>query len=147
MKDPVRFAFQEFRNESCVQRMAGSIRHQPSQHRLADEREVPKQVERLMPHELILKTQRRIVEDSCLRQNDCVLQRAAADQAVRLQLLHLMIEAEGSRGRNEIRVAGTGELDVEALLSNQRMWKIDVAFDAERRSSCPVHHRVRVAGR
>ena len=80
MKNPVRRAFQKFCNEPRVQRVAGAIRNQPAQHRLANEGEVAEQVQSLVPNKFVRKAERRIVQDAVFGKNDRVFQRAAADQ-------------------------------------------------------------------
>ena len=100
----MRSAFQQFRHKSRMQGVAGAIRNKASQNRLADQRKIPEQVENLVTHKLVRKSQRRFVEHSRLRQNDRIFQRSAADQPARLQLLHFMIKPERPRRRDQVGI-------------------------------------------
>src|SRR5436309_1846269 len=110
MKNPVSRAFQKFCNKPRVQRMAGAIRNQFAQHRLANEGEIAEQVEGLVPDKLVRKSEARVVQHPFLGENDCVLQQTAANQTVSLQLLHFVIETERPRGCDEVRVVGSRKL-------------------------------------
>src|SRR5439155_2812368 len=112
-------------------RVAGPMRDQPAEHRLADQSEVAKQVQRLVPYKLIRKTERCIVEHSVLGQDYGILQRAAADQTAGLKLFDFMIEAECPGRRNEFGIVGSGEFDLDALFPDQRMRKINVVLDGK----------------
>src|SRR5262245_2730591 len=84
-----------------------------------------------MTDKLVLKPKRRVIEHAGLRQHDRVLQRAAADQSVRLQLFNIVIKAECSGRRNEIGIIRSREFNMQALLPNQRVRKIDIVLNRE----------------
>src|SRR5262245_17573788 len=84
-----------------------------------------------MTNKLIPKTQRRIIEHAGLRQHDRVLQRAAANQPVRLQFFNIVIETERSCRGNEVGIIRPGEFNMKALFPNQRVRKIDIVLYRE----------------
>jgi len=128
----MRRACQKFARETRMQRVAGFIGHKPAKHRLANQGKIPQQIESFVTNKLILEPQRGIVQHARLRQDDRVLQRSSTDKAARLQFLNFMVEAERPRRRNQVRVVRSGELDVEALFTDQRMGEINIVPDAER---------------
>src|SRR5215475_4657228 len=84
-----------------------------------------------MTNKLIPKTQRRIIEDAGLRQHDRVLQRAAANQPVRLQFFNIVVETERSCRGNEVGIIRPAEFNMKALFPNQRVRKIDIVLYRE----------------
>src|SRR5262245_31066024 len=84
-----------------------------------------------MTNKLIPKAKGRVIELAGLRQHDRVLQRAAANQTVRLQFFNIVIKTEGSRRRNEVGIIRLGEFDMKALFPNQRVRKIDIVLYRE----------------
>ena len=84
-----------------------------------------------MPDKLVPKTEGRVVEHPVLSENDRVLQRAAANQTVSLQLFHFVVETECSGRCDELRIVGPQKLNVDALFSDQRVREIDIVFHAE----------------
>ena len=127
----MRSAFQQFRDKPGMQRMTGAIRHQAAQHRLSNQRKITQKVERLVPHKLVRKTQRRIVQHARFGQHDRIVQRPAPDQAARLQPFHFMIKAEGSGRRNGVRIIRALKFNFKALLADQRMRKIDLILNGK----------------
>src|SRR5262245_62835865 len=91
---PVVGAFEQLGHESRVQRVSGSIGDQSSENRLSDQRKIAKQIEDLVAHEFVRETQRSIVQHSLFGQDNRVLQRTTAYQAIRLELFNLVINAE-----------------------------------------------------
>src|SRR5262249_16675575 len=89
------------------------------------------QIQRLMPDELVRKTERCVVEHARLGQHNRVFQRPTSDQTTGLKLLHLMVETECSRRRDEVRIIRTGKSNVDALPPDQRMGKIDIILKRE----------------
>src|SRR5215470_7449744 len=114
-----------------MQRVPCAIGNEPAHYRLADQREISKQVEHFMPDKLIRKAKGRVVEHAGLSQHDRILERAAANQAARLQHLDLVIETERSSRRDRISVVAARQFNLQALFPNQRMRKIDIVLDRE----------------
>src|SRR5438874_13409712 len=111
--------------------MTGPVRDKAAENRLSDQCKVSKEVKDLMPDEFIGKSQRGIVQHPIFSQHDRVLQRAAANQAARLQLFNLMIEPESSGRRDEIRIILTAQLHFELLFTDDGMREVDFVTDAE----------------
>ena len=84
-----------------VEGMAGTVRHQMPNHRIADERQIAHRVENLVADEFVLEPQR-IVQHACFAENDGVLERGAAGQPRRGSAADGGYPAVGGR---EIRTA------------------------------------------
>ena len=128
----MRPAFEQFRHEPRVQRVAGFVRDQSAQHRLADQCKIPEQIENLVTHELIRKPQRSVVQHPVSREHNRILQRSTANKTAGLQFLNFVVEAERPCRRDEVRIVRSRELDVQALLADQRVREIDIVTDTER---------------
>src|SRR5262245_37240342 len=125
----MRGAFQQFSNKPGMQCMPGPICRESPQNRLPDQSKVAKEVQCLVTDEFVWKTQRCVIEHAGLGKHDCVLERPATDESARLKLLYFVIETERSSRRNKVRIIRSCELDLQALLSDQRMYKVDVVLD------------------
>ena len=79
--------------------MAGAMRDEVADHRVADERQVADRVENLVADELVLEAQR-VVQHAGLAEDDRVLERAAERQAVLPQHLDVLQERERARRRD-----------------------------------------------
>src|SRR5207248_7527816 len=130
--DPMRTTFQQLTDKTRMQRMAGAIGNEAAQDGLADEGEIAKQIERLVPDEFVRKTKGRVVQHSRFGKDDSILQRSASHETARLKLFDFMIKTERTRRRNEVGIIRSGQLDLETLLSDQRMRKVDVILNRER---------------
>src|SRR5262249_38810584 len=128
---PMRGACKKFAGKPCVQCMAGFIGDKAAKYWLADQGKVTQQIESFVANKLIWEAQGGIVQHTRLCEDDCIFQRSAADKAAGLQFLNFMIEAESASRRDEIGVVRSGELDIEALSSNQGMGEINVIPDTE----------------
>src|SRR6188768_836128 len=124
--------FEQLRDKSCVQRVPGAIRPQAAEHRLPDEREIPEQVENLMPNELIRISQRSLIEHAILRQHDGILQRSPSYQTRRLQGFDFMIETESPRRSDKTAVILRSDLHFKFLIPNERMLEPYFVFQAQR---------------
>src|SRR5206468_4071493 len=147
----MRCALQKLCDEARVQRVSRAIGNQAAQHRLADQGEISEQVEGLVPNKLVGETKRGIVQHTGFRKHNRVLERSAPDQTTGLKLFHVMIKTECARRRNGFSVIRSGQLNFDTLLSDERVWKIDVILnakgiggvDAQRFLALPEHERLR----
>src|SRR5438105_1507584 len=74
---PMICTVEKFSHESRVKRMPGSVCHQTSEYRLTDQGKIAQQVKDLVPHKLVRKSQRGIIQHTCLGKHDRVFQGAA----------------------------------------------------------------------
>ena len=77
-----------------------------------------------MAHKFVGEPQRTIL-DSIAGQHDAILAGGAANQAHVAHGTLVLARAESARRRNLPKIVAVGELQFEAFLANQRMWKID----------------------
>jgi len=127
----VRCAFEKLCDEAGVKRVSCTIGDQAAQDRLADQGEIPQQIESLVPYKLVSKTKRGIVHYAGLGEDNRILERSASDQTPGLKLFHVVVKTECARRRDTCRVIRTCQLDLDALLSDERMWEIDGILNAK----------------
>src|SRR5271157_1783164 len=124
----IRLVAQNARNNGGVHGVPGAIGFDVAQNALAEQRQVPDQVEHLVAHEFVRVTQRRIV-DSIAREHDTVLPRGATDEA-HVQHVALLVEkTKGSSGGDLPNVAAVGKFDLEAFAADQWMREVDGVAD------------------
>src|SRR5687768_8286040 len=88
--------------------------------------EVAEQVQRLVAHELVRVAQRLfLVVDLVHADDDGVVQRAAAGQALALEPLYFVVEAERARARDFAEVVLRVQPKDEGLLLDQRVLEIN----------------------
>ena len=100
-------------DEARVQRVAGPVRGDLADDRTADQGEVADQVEDLVADELVAEAERS-VHDAAVVEDDAVLDRAAARQAGRAQLLDVVHEAERARRRDLLEEVVVMEVELRA---------------------------------
>ena len=104
--------------------VTGTVRNHRSQNLLSDQRQITNQVQHLVPDKLIDETQRGI-EHIFAVQHNCVVGRGATNQPLLPHRIRLMQESKRARGRNLLQVTSICETHAEALLTNQRMRKVN----------------------
>src|SRR5207253_7112018 len=98
-----------------------------SDHRTADQRQVAIEIEDLVAHEFIAKSQRTI-HDAALIEDDAVLDGAASGQTCGTELLDIAHEAEcpcRSDLPGEVVMFG---IEVKRLLADRRLRKVDLVL-------------------
>ena len=128
----MRRAFEQRRDKARMQRVPRAIGRQTSEDLLAHQRKISKEVEDLMADELIGITQRRFVEHAALGQHDGVFERSTPHEARCLERFDFIIETERSGGSDERAIVFRGDLDLELLVTDQRMLESDLVFQTER---------------
>ena len=127
--------------------MPRPIGHDVGAQRPPQQRQVPGQVEHLVPDELVGKAQPRI-QQSVGADHDRVVQRTAQRQAAAAQLLHVALEGEGPR---RCKLLGEGvagpQAGGELLVAEHRVLELDrvghavlPATDTRRCASPPANH-------
>src|SRR3989442_1683341 len=127
----MRRAFEELCNEAGVKGVPRTVGNQAAQDRLPDQGEIPQQIESFVPYKLVGKTKRGIIQHPGFGENNRILERSAPDQTAGLKLFHLVVKTECARRRDTFGVIRAYQLDLDALLSDERMWKIDGILDAK----------------
>src|SRR5436190_21046604 len=90
-------------------------------------------IHRLVPHKLVRPSEL-IVDDAILADHDCVLCRRTANQSLRAQGIHFMHETERACPRELTLERLRRHTILPALLSDERMRKIDRHIQLEVRS-------------
>src|SRR5262249_17347848 len=98
--------------------------------RQADQGEVPDEVERLVPSELVGETQG-AVHDAVLGEDDGVFEGATADQPHSAQWVDVAFETKGSGAGEQMAESLGADDHFDFLLPYERVEKIDVTPDAE----------------
>src|SRR6202142_582403 len=104
--------------------MSGAVGDYVAENLVADERQVSDQIGDLWAHKFIIKTQRRI-DHALAGQDDRVLLRRAADQALLAHGFGFMQKSESAGGSNVRDVMSVGQDLGESLASDERMGEIN----------------------
>ena len=115
-----------------MHRVPRTLRHHVSLNSSPRQRQVPNQIQHLVPHVLIVKPQRPVLRP--LRsQDDRVLCARPANQAHVAQLLLVRLVPKRPRRRNELPIRLCRQIHARALPPNRR-WKLNRVLDAVSRS-------------
>jgi hypothetical protein len=114
-----------------VQRVPGTIRHNPPLNGLTNQGKIPEKIQNLVAHEFVRESEGSFIKHSFIRENDGIFQRAAAHQPAGLQLLHFFKEAKRPGRGYQIRIIRRSDLHFELLMANQGMRKTDFILDTE----------------
>src|SRR5205823_7963373 len=121
---------QHLLDEARVQGVAGADRGDLADDGAADQGEVADEVEHLVADELVAEAQRS-VHHAALVEDDAVLDRAAARQAGRAQLVDVLEEAVRARRRDLLEEAVVLVVKVERLPPDAGVLEVDLVLDDE----------------
>jgi hypothetical protein len=121
---------QKAADELGVKRVAGFASFDAAEERKADEGEVADEVESFVSAEFIGIAEG-AVHDAVFRENDGVIERAAADEAHGAERLDIGFKAEGAGARENLAEGFAINEQFNLLLADERVGKIDIAADAE----------------
>ena len=104
-----------------MHRVAGFFRDHVAQQRLADQRQIADQIQRLVAAAFVCEAQAAGIQDRLAIEAHGVFERRAANQTHVAHLVELIFETEGARRRDLGGVALRRDFDFEHLPSDQRM--------------------------
>src|ERR1700692_2591482 len=113
-----------------MQGMAGLVGLPAREQRPPDQRQIAYQVQRLMSAELVREPQG-AVHNPALIEDDCVVERAAANQTHSAQPFEVLHEAKLSRGRQHPAERLTSHAQLDFLSPHGRMRVFHVAMNPE----------------
>src|SRR5579872_99490 len=108
--------------------MARAVRNYVPQNLFPQQRQITNEVQHLVPHKLIIKSQRRILH-AISGKHDTVLSRCPADQSHIAHLLLILSRAEGASRRDLAKVISVSQLHAEGFLADKPMRKINGVRD------------------
>ena len=112
--------------------MTGPLGNHVAQQRLANERQVANQVQRLVPAAFVIEAKAAWIEHAAAVEADRIVQRRAANQAHVAHLVQLVLEPESPRRRNLRGIALRRHFHLHRLPADQRVLEPDLARQPER---------------
>src|SRR2546428_26280 len=109
---------QQVRDKGDMHRVTGSFGDDVPEERVPHQRQVTNNVQDLVPAEFVRKTQPPRVHQPLARQDDRVLERAAAHQATRAKLLNLFHKPESPRRGYFLVIVTVAQGEIERLFAD-----------------------------
>src|SRR5947209_10320866 len=110
--------------------MTGAIRRDLTDDRTSNQREVAEQVQDLVPDKLIFES-KRTIDDPLVIEDDAVLDRSAARQSRRAELLDVAEKSERARRGDLAQEIVVLEIEVHRLFADDGMIEIDLVLEDE----------------
>src|ERR1044072_1896446 len=109
--------------------VAASFRHNSTQDRHAQQRQVADDVQNLVTHELVTKSQASLIQHPVRRKDDGIIERAAAYKVGASQSFNFIGKAKRSRRGDLLAEGAVIQVHGKLLNADHRMGKIDQAID------------------
>src|SRR4029079_8057390 len=122
--------FEDARGKRRVQGVAGTVRHEVADHRVAAERAIADRVEDLGADELVLEAEG-VVQRAVLPDHDALVERAAEREAALAEHLDFLQEAERPRRRDLLDEAVLGDPHRPRLVADKRVIYATAVVDLE----------------